>query len=151
MVRDVPLPPACSAGCEPPTQTPTATLTPIPIVTPAPETVASESVAQVGTAWPSSQYAGQCGDYPETVTRWWGEVTRYPWDACTVLMIINRESTGQPAVSNYEGSGAAGLMQVMPSTWAEAGCGGSPFDGVANIACGWRLYTIDGWRPWAVG
>ena len=75
------------------------------------------------------------------------------------LVIIQCESLGDPnAVNPY--SGASGLFQFMPGTWAvasvEAGVGSSSvFDGEANIiAASWlteyyRSRGLDPWRPWS--
>lgn len=75
------------------------------------------------------------------------------------LVIIQCESVGDPnAVNPY--SGASGLFQFMPGTWAvasvEAGVGDrSVFDGEANIiAASWlaeyyRSRGLDPWRPWS--
>jgi soluble lytic murein transglycosylase-like protein len=75
------------------------------------------------------------------------------------LVIIQCESVGDPsAVNPY--SGASGLFQFMPGTWAvasvEAGVGNrSVFDGEANIiAASWlteyyRSRGMDPWRPWS--
>jgi soluble lytic murein transglycosylase-like protein len=75
------------------------------------------------------------------------------------LVIIQCESLGNPdAVNPY--SGASGLFQFMPGTWAvasvESGVGSrSVFDGEANIiAASWlaeyyRSRGLDPWRPWA--
>ncbi len=75
------------------------------------------------------------------------------------LQIIQCESAGDPnAVNPY--SGAAGLFQFLPGTWAvasvAAGIGGaSVFDGEANIiAAAWLAgyYQSRGyspWQPWA--
>jgi soluble lytic murein transglycosylase-like protein len=74
------------------------------------------------------------------------------------LEIIQCESLGDPnAVNPY--SGASGLFQFMPGTWAvasvQAGVGDrSVFDGEANIiAASWlaeyyRSRGLDPWRPW---
>lgn len=140
----IPNPPPCDCdGPGPPTETPTATPTPIPIATAAPETVESQSVAQVGTVRPSSApYDGRCGPYPDAVTRWWGEVTKYDWDWCTALYVIFAESGGLN-VYNYQGSGACGVMQLLPCMY--------PDDGAANIEYGyWHKYVPAGWAPWAV-
>lgn len=50
--------------------------------------------------------------------------------------IISRESGGNPSVDNFEGSGAAGLMQLMPDTWANWNVGGDIYDPVSNIMAG---------------
>lgn len=88
-------------------------------------------------------YAGQCGwGYSANVTRWWPVITQYPWDACTVVYIISRESGGLN-VYNFEGSGACGVMQLLPCRY--------PSDGAANIAYGYyHKYLLAGWSPWAV-
>ncbi len=74
------------------------------------------------------------------------------------LIILRCESLGDPnALNPY--SGAAGLYQFMPGTWAvasvQAGVGDrSVFDGEANIiAASWlaeyyRSRGLDPWRPW---
>lgn len=75
------------------------------------------------------------------------------------LVIIQCESGGDPGIVNPY-SGAAGLFQFMPGTWAaasvSAGVGGrSVFDGEANIiAAAWLsgYYASRGyspWQPWA--
>jgi len=75
------------------------------------------------------------------------------------LVIMQCESLGDPnALNPY--SGAAGLYQFMPGTWAvasvQAGVGDrSVFDGEANIiAASWlaeyyREHVGDPWRPWS--
>jgi len=75
------------------------------------------------------------------------------------LVIMQCESDGDPeAVNPY--SGAAGLFQFLPGTWAvasvQAGVGDrSVFDGEANIiAASWlaeyyRSRGYDPWRPWS--
>ena len=75
------------------------------------------------------------------------------------LVIIQCESLGNPdAVNPY--SGASGLFQFIPGTWAVASVragvdGQSVFDPEANIvAASWlaeyyRARTGDPWRPWA--
>ncbi len=74
------------------------------------------------------------------------------------LVIIQCESVGNPdAVNPY--SGASGLFQFMPGTWAVASVGAgvgdrSVLDGEANImAASWlaeyyRSRGLDPWRPW---
>lgn len=94
------------------------------------------------TAGAGLTYAGQCGPYDATVTRWWPVIIQYPWDACSVLYIINRESGGLN-VYNYEGSGACGVMQLLPCEY--------PDDGAMNIAAGYQKYVAaGGWSPWEV-
>jgi soluble lytic murein transglycosylase-like protein len=71
------------------------------------------------------------------------------------LAIIQCESGGDPGIVNPY-SGAAGLFQFLPGTWAaasvSAGVGGrSVFDGEANIiAAAWLsgYYASKGYSPW---
>lgn len=95
------------------------------------------------TSTRAAAYEGQCGwGYSTNVTRWWPVITQYPWDACTVVYIISRESGGLN-VYNFEGSGACGVMQLLPCRY--------PYDGAANIAYGYyHKYLLAGWSPWAV-
>ncbi len=74
------------------------------------------------------------------------------------MYIMQCESLGDPeAVNPY--SGASGLFQFMPGTWAVASVKAgvddrSVFDGEANIiAASWlaeyyRSRGLDPWRPW---
>lgn len=51
----------------------------------------------------------------------------------------------------YNPSGAAGLFQIMPSTWAGTSeAGQSPFNAAANIAAAHEIFVRDGysWREW---
>jgi hypothetical protein len=51
----------------------------------------------------------------------------------------------------YNASGAAGLFQIMPSTWARTSeAGQSPFNAAANIAAAHEIFVRDGysWREW---
>jgi hypothetical protein len=75
------------------------------------------------------------------------------------LVIIQCESVGDPEALNPY-SGASGLFQFMPGTWAVASVragvdGQSVFDGEANIiAASWlaeyyRSRTGDPWQPWS--
>jgi soluble lytic murein transglycosylase-like protein len=95
------------------------------------------------------------------VERWRPQVSAaFPADLVEdALVIMQCESGGDPnAVNPY--SGAAGLYQFMPGTWAaasvKAGVGDrSVFDGEANIiAAAWlagyyRSRGYDPWEPWA--
>jgi len=59
--------------------------------------------------------------YGASVGRWTrlGRRSGYTWGEFPTLMrVIDRESRGNPAVPNSGGSGALGLMQVMPE-WAD--------------------------------
>jgi LysM repeat protein len=51
----------------------------------------------------------------------------------------------------YNPSGAAGLFQIMPGTWAGTSeAGQSPYNASANIAAAYQIFVRDGysWREW---
>jgi len=138
-ISATPNPPPCDMECAPPTDTPTPPPTATP-VTPTPTPLAAPTDAPVEAQSVGGDYAGQCGGgYFDTVTQWWAVITQYPWDACTVLAIIQRESHGLN-VYNYEGSGACGVLQLLPCEY--------PDDGAANIAAGFAKWEVAGWSPW---
>ena len=99
--------------------------------------------------------------FPAAIERWRDEVSRFfPSSRVNeALAIIECESLGDPDAYNPY-SGAAGLFQFLPSTWAatapRAGFEGvEAFDGVANIGtAAWlaRQYQDLGlgfWGPWS--
>ena len=100
-------------------------------------------------------------DFPAAVERWRDEVSAY-FPSSRVdeaLAVLQCESLGDPDAYNPY-SGAAGLFQFLPSTWAatspKAGFGGAePFDPVANIGTAAWLgsrYEALGqgfWAPWS--
>ncbi|HLF59970.1 MAG TPA: transglycosylase SLT domain-containing protein [Acidimicrobiia bacterium] len=100
-------------------------------------------------------------NFPPAVERWRDEVRQF-FPSSRVdeaLAIIQCESMGDSDAYNPY-SGASGLFQFLPSTWAatapKAGFGGaSPFDGVANIGtAAWlgNQYEDLGlgfWKPWS--
>jgi hypothetical protein len=104
---------------------------------------------------------GEDTDFPAAVERWRGEVSRF-FPASRVneaLAIIQCESRGDPDAYNPY-SGASGLFQFLPSTWAatapKAGFeGAEPFNAVANIGtAAWlgQRYEDLGqgfWKPWS--
>jgi hypothetical protein len=52
------------------------------------------------------------------VSRWRPLLEQYPdWDVDTGLRVIDCESGGDPAVWNYQGSGAVGLWQLLGWEW----------------------------------
>lgn len=66
--------------------------------------------------------------------------------------VARRESGLRPWVSNYEGSGAAGLFQMMPGTYAgtpPGRAGLSVFSPYANALGAAWLVSRGGWGPWA--
>lgn len=99
-------------------------------------------------------------DHPPQVEQWRGLVQQFfPSNRVEeALAIINCESNGDPnAVNPY--SGAGGLFQFLPSTWAttssNAGYGGySVFDPEANVASAawlanrYQELGYDYWHPW---
>lgn len=63
--------------------------------------------------------------YGSAVARWTrlGRRVGYTWTELPTLMrVIDRESGGDPQIPNSAGSGALGLMQVMPE-WADGSKG----------------------------
>lgn len=100
------------------------------------------------------------GAFPAAVERWRGTVAAYFPSARVdaALAIIQCESHGDPNAYNPY-SGASGLFQFLPATWAtvatSAGFGeASVFDGEANIAtAAWLSSYYEGrgsspWTPW---
>ena len=63
--------------------------------------------------------------------------------------IISRESGGNPRAVNPS-SGAGGIFQFLPSTWAGLGFSGLPED--ASAATQWaafdKLVALQGYSPW---
>jgi peptidoglycan hydrolase CwlO-like protein len=104
---------------------------------------------------------GGSWDFPPAVEQWRSTVTAYfPADRVEeALRIIQCESLGDADAYNPY-SGASGLFQFLPSTWAstspKAGfAGASPFDGEANVGtAAWlaNRYAALGqgfWAPWS--
>ena len=130
-----------------------------PSTTVAPITTTTTSAAPTTTSAPPSAWP----PIPiNSATMSWRPLLEQHFSADLVpdaLVIIQCESVGNPsAVNPY--SGASGLFQFMPGTWAvasvEAGVGSqSVFDGEANIiAASWlaeyyRSRGFDPWRPWS--
>jgi len=101
------------------------------------------------------------GTFPAAIERWRDEVSQFfPSSRVNeALAIIECESLGDPDAYNPY-SGAAGLFQFLPSTWAvtapKAGFGGAePFDAVANIGtAAWLAHQYQElgmgfWGPWS--
>lgn len=88
--------------------------------------------------------------YGKSVARWTRLSRRVGWSWATMptlMRVIGRESGGDPAVYNYAGSGAAGLLQLMPVHYSGRF---SPTDPRANLAYGLRLWRAGGWSAWGV-
>jgi LysM repeat protein len=77
-----------------------------------------------------------------------GTVTGAPgsYQSC----VITRESGGNPRAVNAS-SGAGGLYQFLPSTWAALGYGGLPQNAPVSVQnqAFQRLYAQDGTSPWS--
>jgi peptidoglycan hydrolase CwlO-like protein len=104
---------------------------------------------------------GVPGDFPPAVEQWRSLVSAYfPGTRVDeALAILGCESLGDPNAYNPY-SGASGLFQFLPSTWAstspQAGFGGaSPFDPEANVGTAAWLANRYGelgqgyWSPWS--
>ncbi len=144
---------------DPPTTTPTA-----PPTTDPPGTSPTTSPPTTSPTTPPSTGGGGGGGsttHPPQVEQWRSLVQQF-FPASRVneaLDILDCESNGDPdALNPY--SGASGLFQFLPSTWAttspNAGYGGaSPFDPEANVAtAAWlgNRYEELGyyfWHPWS--
>lgn len=68
------------------------------------------------------------------------------------MCVAQRESNFDPNAYNPK-SGASGVFQFIPNTWAwasvEAGYGGaSPFDAYANVGTAEWVVANYGWSPW---
>lgn len=141
---------------------PPTTTTPNTPDTPNPPTTTT-TVAVTTTTDDDSGGGGGGGNtnFPAAVERWRDEVSQY-FPASRVneaLAIIKCESLGDPEAYNPY-SGASGLFQFLPSTWAatapKAGFPNSgPFEGVPNIATaawlGQRYQDLGQgfWKPWS--
>lgn len=141
---------------------PPTTTTPDAPDTPNPSTTTT-TVAVTTTTDDDSGGGGGGGttNFPAAVERWRDEVSQY-FPASRVneaLAIIKCESLGDPEAYNPY-SGASGLFQFLPSTWAatapKAGFPNSgPFEGVPNIATaawlGQRYQDLGQgfWKPWS--
>jgi LysM domain-containing protein/transglycosylase-like protein with SLT domain len=69
--------------------------------------------------------------------------------ASGAINVASCESGLNPGASNS--SGAAGLFQIMPATWAGTSeAGQSPYNASANIAAAYQIFVRDGysWREW---
>ena len=123
-----------------PTPTPLPTPTPVPTPTPRPTPVTAEAI------------------YEPEVERWRVPVVEalkeygLEEEEKTFMRVLRCESFGDPDAKNPE-SGASGLMQHIPSYWADRATvsgfhGASPFDPIANIYASVWLLDIGGWSHW---
>lgn len=120
---------------------------------------ATTTTAPPGTSTTSTVPAPVTGgEFPPAVERWRDLATAYfpPGRADAALAVISCESGGDPHAYNPY-SGASGLFQFLPSTWAatspRAGFAGADvFDPEANIGtAAWlsAYYDSRGSGPWA--
>jgi hypothetical protein len=88
-----------------------------------------------------------------SVGRWVRLARRVGWSWIrfgTLFAIIDRESSGQPAVPNAQGSGALGLLQFMPG-WYHGQWGYPAFNATSpkqSLKAGLWVYRHQGWWPW---
>ena len=126
-----------------------------------PDETSPSTTATVPVTTTTDGGGGGNTNFPTAVERWRDEVSRFfPSSRVNeALAIIQCESLGDAAAYNPY-SGASGLFQFLPSTWAatapKAGFEGSePFDAVANIGtAAWlgNRYEDLGqgfWKPWS--
>ncbi|HSF85342.1 MAG TPA: transglycosylase SLT domain-containing protein [Acidimicrobiia bacterium] len=131
------------------TAAPATTTTVPPTTTTAPPTTT--------TAPPDTTVPPPAADHPAAVEQWRGLVSAY-WPASLVeeaLSVIDCESNGDPNAVNPS-SGASGLFQFLPSTWASAApqagwAGADVFDPGANVATAYWLYSqfTEPWQQWS--
>lgn len=140
------------------TEAPTSTAPPssAPSTTAPPSTSSTTTAADTGAAWPPIPISDRTMSWRPLVERHFASDL-----VLDALVVIQCESLGDPdAVNPY--SGASGLFQFIPGTWAVASVragvdGQSVFDPEANItAASWlaeyyRARTGDPWRPWSCG
>jgi hypothetical protein len=88
--------------------------------------------------------------YGPAVSRWtWlSRDTGWGWSEIPqLLFIVDRESGGSESILNAQGSGACGLLQILPSNVTQ------PWrlvHGRYNLGQGLRLWRIAGWQPWTL-
>lgn len=97
----------------------------------------------VAQAIPEPAAGDICPGVIPSVMRWADLISRYGWDLCAALRIIDCESDGDPWVMNAAGSGACGLWQHLP-------CEGLG-DPELSTAIAWDKYSRRGWQPWTIG
>ena len=71
----------------------------------------------------------------------------------TLFLVIDRESGGYPGIMNSQGSGAAGLLQLMAGWYAGDYYDFPPFnplDPRKNLYYGYLGWKVSGWTPWQV-
>lgn len=151
-----PVPETTTTTAPPPT---TTTVAPTTTTAPPPTTTTTTTAAPTTTTAPPTTTTVPPVDGGSRDVEEWRALTEQYFAAEHVegaLAVMRCESNGDPAAYN-SASGASGLFQFIPSTWAwaspAAGFGGaSPFDPAANIGTtAWVVQrSIDqGKAPWA--
>ena len=124
----------------------TPTPTPEPTVAPAPTPVPTEA-APAPTPAPVAQApvtGGSSGSVVSMIDQVFGSY------AGAALNVARCESGLNPAATNPS-SGAAGVFQIMPSTFdTTPEAGSSPYNAYANIVAAHYIFVRDGysWREW---
>lgn len=149
--------PPATAATAPPTSTTSTTTT---------STASTATPSTSSTTTTAANQADASADWPpipisDRVLSWRPLIEQHfaPDLVLDALVIVQCESVGDPEVVNPY-SGASGLFQFIPGTWAVASVragvdGQSVFDPEANIiAASWlaeyyRARTGEPWRPWA--
>jgi LysM repeat protein len=106
-----------------------------------------QSAASGGAPAAQSQASAQnvSGSIPQMIYQVFG-----PYGA-QALSVAECESSLNPNATNSS-SGAAGLFQFLPSTWATTSqAGNSPYNALANIRAAYEVFARDGftWREWS--
>jgi muramidase (phage lysozyme) len=90
----------------------------------------------------SALYGGGVGRWT-----WLSRQVGWPWGCFpTLMMIISRESGGNPAAKNPT-STASGLLQFLADWWYGHW---NPFNPRSNLRAGYRAWTKVRWQPWAL-
>ena len=94
--------------------------------------------------------------YGTVVGRWVWLADDVGWPSAqwpTLFLVIDRESGGYPGIMNSQGSGAAGLLQLMAGWYAGDYYDFPPFnplDPRKNLYYGYLGWKVSGWTPWQV-
>lgn len=93
---------------------------------------------------------------PAPVGRWVRLARKAGWEwpqMDTLMHVIARESSGSASVDNGQGSGAAGLLQLMPGWYAGDYYNFpdfDPHDPYLNLYYGHKGWLVSGWSPWSL-
>ncbi len=109
----------------------------------------SARASAISTQSQSSSSAAQAstvsGSIPQMIYQVFG-----PYGSAA-LRVAQCESSLNPSATNSS-SGAAGLFQFLPSTWATTSqAASSPYNAAANIRAAYEVFSRDGfsWREWS--